>query len=72
MCTKIEGFHPKIQRRRFGEIKFPGLGGVLKTSYHFTTLQEVMILPTLVLFPPFRLILGGCCIDALRGYLAGF
>ena len=33
-----------------GKSKFLGLGGVLKTSYHSTTFQEVEILPTLVLF----------------------
>ena len=38
--------------------KFSGLGGVLRTSYNSSTLQEVGIFPTLVLVPIFGLILG--------------
>ena len=36
----------------WGKSKFSGLGGVLETSYHSTTLQEVWILSTLVYFHP--------------------
>ena len=34
-----------------GKSNFLGLGGVLKTSFGFSTLKEVGILPTLVYFP---------------------
>ena len=52
MCTKNEGFHRRSKREDLEKSKFSGLGGVLETSYHSTTLQEVGVLPTLVNFQP--------------------
>ena len=46
MCAKNEGFHRRSKGEDFGKSKFSGLGGVLKTSFGSTTLQEVRILPT--------------------------
>ena len=48
MGTKNKGFHRRSKGGDLGKSKFPGLGGVLKTSFSSTTLQEVGILPTLV------------------------
>ena len=54
-----EGYEYIPKRRNFaenpreeiwGKSKFSGLGGVLKTSYVSTTLQEVEILHTLIYF----------------------
>ena len=42
MGTKKRGISPKIEMRRFREIKFSGLGGVLEISFSSTTLQEVI------------------------------
>ena len=50
MGTKNEGFHRKSKGVDFGKSKFSGLGGVLETSFGFTTLQEVRIFPTLIYF----------------------
>ena len=50
MGTKNEGFHQRSKGGDFGKSKFSGLGGVLETSFSFTMLQEVRILPTLVYF----------------------
>ena len=48
-CTyKKGGISPKIQMRRFQEIKDFELGRLLTRA---TTFQEVEILPTLVSFP---------------------
>ena len=49
---------PKIQKRRFREIKGVCIGSILKTSYPSSTLQEVGIFPTQVHFHPKGLILG--------------
>ena len=49
---------PKIQKRRFREIKGVCIGSILETSYPSSMLQEVGILPTLVYFHPEGLILG--------------
>ena len=63
-----ERISPKISRKRFGgKSKFSGLGGVLKTSYRSTTLQEVGILPTLVLVPIFWLIFGLKIMERVMG-----
>ena len=51
MGTKKKGFHRRSKGGDFGKSKFSGLGGVLETSFGFTTLEEVWILPTLVYFP---------------------
>ena len=61
------GISPKIQRRIFWESKFSGLRGVLETSYHSTTFQEVRVLPILDYFYH-----KGCLalVSALRCYLA--
>ena len=42
----------KIKRGDLEKSKFSGLGGVLKTSYHSTMLQEIEVLPTLDYFQP--------------------
>ena len=56
MCTYQKGgISPKIQRRRFLEIKDFGSG---RLSTRATTLQEVGILPTLIYFHHKGLILG--------------
>ena len=47
-----EEISPKIQRRRFGEIKFLILGGALGLPNFTTVLQEARVLPTLVYFQP--------------------
>ena len=52
MCTKKEGFHQRSKGGDLERSKFSGLRGVLETSYHYTTLQEVGVLPTLVYFQP--------------------
>ena len=52
VCTKNAGFHRRSKRGDFKKSKFPGLGGVLETSYHSTMLQEVGVLPTLVYYQP--------------------
>ena len=55
MGIKKGGVSPKIQRRRFREIKDFGLGRLLTRA---TTLKEVGIFPTLIYFHPKGLILG--------------
>ena len=56
MCTKkMKDFTENPKEEIWGKSKFSGLGGVLETSYRSTTLQEVGILPTLVLVPIFGL-----------------
>ena len=70
MGTKKEGFHRRSKGGDFRKSNFSGLGGVLETSFGSTMLQKVGILPTLVYFHPKGLILGGCCIEALRASLA--
>ena len=69
MGTKKEGFHRRSKGGGFEKSKFSGLGGVLKTSFRSTTLQEVEILYTLVYFHP-----KGCFgyISTLRRCLALF
>ena len=53
MCTKKEIFHRRSKGGDLEKSKFSGLGDVLETSYHSTTLQEVgVLLPTLVYFQP--------------------
>ena len=53
MCTKkMRDFTEDPKEEIWGKSKISGLGGVLDTSYHSTTLQEVGILPTLVYFYP--------------------
>ena len=52
MCTKKEGFHRRSKGRDLEKSKFLSLEGVLETSYHSTTLQDVGLLPTLVYFRP--------------------
>ena len=49
---KNEEFRRRSKGGDLKKSKFPGLGGVLETSYHSTTLQEVGVLPTLVYFQP--------------------
>ena len=44
----------------WGKSKFSSLEGVLETSYHSTTLQDVVILHTLVYFHPLGCFKGGC------------
>ena len=67
MSTKNEGFHQRSKGRDFGKSKFSGLGGVLKTFFGSTTLQEVGILPTFVYFHPKGLILGGMLCRGPKG-----
>ena len=67
-----EGFHQRFKGGDLDKSKFSGLGGVLETSYHFTTLQKVGNLLTSVLFPSYGLIYEECCIGVLRAYLADF
>ena len=50
MCAKNEGFHQRSKGEDLEKSKFSGLGDVLETSYHSTTLQEVGVLPTLINF----------------------
>ena len=50
MGTKKEGFHQRSKGGNFEKSIFSGLGGVLKTSFGSTTLQEVGTLPTLFIF----------------------
>ena len=47
---KMRDFTKDPKEKIWGKSKFLGLGGVLETSYHSTTLQEVDILSTLVYF----------------------
>ena len=51
VSTKNEGFHRRSKGRGFRKSNISGLGGVLKTSFGSSTLQEVGIIPTLVYFP---------------------
>ena len=51
----MKDFTENPKEEIWGKSKFSGLGGVLETSYHSTMLQEVGILPTLVLVPIFGL-----------------
>ena len=50
MDTKNEGFHQRFEEGDLGKSDFSGLGDVLETSFGSTTLQEVMILHTLLYF----------------------
>ena len=59
MCTKNVGFYRRSKGGDLEKSKFLGLGGVLETSFGSTMLQDVGILPTLVLFLSYGLILGG-------------
>ena len=52
MCTIKKGFHQGSKGGNLEKSKFPGLEGVLETSYHSIMLQEVGVLPTLVYFKP--------------------
>ena len=45
---KRRDFTEDLNKEIWGKSKFTGLGGVLETSYHSTTLQKVGIFPTLV------------------------
>ena len=69
MGTKKEKFHKRSKGGDFEKSKFSVLRGVLETLFSSTTLQEVGILPTLVIFH-----FKGCLVVfyALRGYLAVF
>ena len=48
MGIKKEGFHQRSKGGDLGKSKFSGLGGVLKTSFSYTTFQEIGKCPTLV------------------------
>ena len=50
-----------------GKSKFSGLGGVLDTSYHSTTLKKVGILPTFVYFHHLGCFKGGCLYRCPKG-----
>ena len=63
----MRDFTKDLNEEIWGKSKFSGLGGVLKTSYHSTTLKEVEILLTLVYFYPKGCLamfsaLRGCCV----------
>ena len=45
---KMRDFTKDLKEKIWGKSKFSSLRGVLETSYHSTTLQEVGVLPTLV------------------------
>ena len=47
---KNKDFAEDPKEEIWGKSKFSGLGGVLETFYHSTTLQKVGVLPTLVYF----------------------
>ena len=49
---KMRDFTKDPKEEILGKSKFSSLRGVLKTSYHSTTLQEIEILPTLDYFHP--------------------
>ena len=49
---KMRDFTKDSKEDIWGKSKFSGLGGVLKTSFDSTTLQEIGVLPTLVYFQP--------------------
>ena len=49
---KTREFAENPKEEIWGKSKFSGLGGVLETFDHSTTLQEVRVLPTLVYFHP--------------------
>ena len=57
---KKDRFHRIFKGGDLEKSKFSGLGGVLETSYHSTTLQEVKIIPTLVYFHNLGCFKGGC------------
>ena len=57
---KKERFHRISKGGDLEKSKFSGLGGVLETFYHSTTLQEVEIIPTLVYFHNLGCFKGGC------------
>ena len=65
MSTKKEGFHRRSKGGDFGKSKFSGLGDALETSFGSTTLQEVGVLPTLVLILPKGLFGFKFCIFAV-------
>ena len=52
MGTKKDGFHQKSKGEDLGKSRASGLGTVLRLPKVSSTLQEVGILPTLVLFLP--------------------
>ena len=56
----------KIQRRRFREIKYSGVGRLLS---HATMLQEVRILPTWFISNLRAILRVDCCVDAPKGCL---
>ena len=72
MCTKNEGFHQRYKGEDLEKSRVLSLGGVLEASYTSITLQEVGIFPTLVLFPPFGLILGGLLCRCPKGLFGWF
>ena len=67
MSTNKEGFHQRFKGGDFRKSKFSGLGGILKTFFGSTTLQEVGILFTLVYFYHKGLILGGMLYRGPKG-----
>ena len=55
---KGKDFDEDLKEEIRGKWKFSSLGGVIGTSYYSSTLQEVEILPLLVLVPIYGLIFG--------------
>ena len=68
----MKDFTKDPKEKIWGKSKFSGLGGVLKTSYHSTTLQEVGILPILVYSHFLWIDLWKECIGVFKGLFGLF